>query len=200
MNDQASPKTTKQATRQTSKQATRRASDPILAHPAVQRVRQALLAAGLADTIIVMDEATHTAQAAAAALGCAVAEIAKSIIFRAASERAVLVITSGSHRVDDKKVAALINEKIGKADADFVREHSGFVIGGVAPLAHLRPPLVLMDEALLVHGHIYPAAGHPNSMFRIAPAELARIAGARIADIAQASAQPGAQPQAARST
>jgi prolyl-tRNA editing enzyme YbaK/EbsC (Cys-tRNA(Pro) deacylase) len=131
-----------------------------------------------------MDEATHTAQAAASALGCRLAEIAKSIIFRAGSGRAVLVITSGSNRVDDKKVAALLGEKMHKADAGFVREHSGFVIGGVAPIAHLRAPLVLMDEDLLQHPFIYPAAGHPNTMFRIAPKDLARIAAAPIAAIA----------------
>ena len=159
------------------------AHEIIQSHPSVLRVKRALREAGLPDTIIVMSEATHTAQAAAEALGCAVAEIAKSIIFRA-GERAVLVITSGKNRVDDKKVAALINEKIGKADADFVREQSGFVIGGVAPIAHQHPPIVLMDAELMHHVHVYPAAGHPNTMFRIAPHDLARIAGARIADIA----------------
>ena len=158
------------------------AHEIIQSHPAVLCVKRALREAGLPDTIIVMSEATHTAQAAAEALGCAVAEIAKSIIFRA-GEHAVLVITSGKNRVDDKKVAALINEKIGKADADFVREQSGFVIGGVAPIAHRRPPIVLMDEELMHHIHVYPAAGHPNTMFRIAPSDLARIAGARLADI-----------------
>ena len=159
------------------------AHEIIQSHPAVRRVKQALREAGLPDTIIVMSEATHTAQAAAEALGCTVAEIAKSIIFRT-GERAVLVITSGKNRVDDKKVVALINEKIGKADADFVREQSGFVIGGVAPIAHRHPPLVLMDAELMHHLHVYPAAGHPNTMFRIAPQDLARIAGARVADIA----------------
>lgn len=155
----------------------------IHSHPAVVRVKQALREAGLPDGVIVMPAATHTAQAAADALGCQVAEIAKSIIFRA-GDRAVLVITSGKHRVDERKVAALIGEKVGKADADFVREHSGFVIGGVAPLAHLRPPRVLMDEALMHHAQVYPAAGHPNTMFRIAPQDLARIASAQVADIA----------------
>ncbi len=158
-------------------------NESIASHPAVVRVMQALEAAGLPDTLIVMSEATHTAQAAAEALGCTLAEIAKSIIFRA-GERAVLVITSGSNRVDDKKVAALIHEKPGKADADFVRAQTGFVIGGVAPIAHLQPPIVLMDEDLMQHQHIYPAAGHPNTMFRITPQDLARIADARIADIA----------------
>lgn len=160
-------------------------NSPIHAHPAVQRVRDALAATGASFTITVMPEATHTAQAAADALGCAVAEIAKSIIFRSADDRAVLVITSGKNRVDDKKVAALIGQALGKADADFVRARTGFVIGGVAPLAHLEAPIVLLDEDLMAFPAVWPAAGHPNTMFRIDPAELVRITGAHVADIAQ---------------
>ncbi len=156
----------------------------IQSHTAVLRVRKALLQAGLAEDITVMPEATHTAQAAADALGCHVAEIAKSIIFRAADGRAVLVITSGSNRVDDKKVAQIIGQSLGKADADFVRVQTGFVIGGVAPLAHLFPPISLMDEDLLRYPSIWPAAGHPNTMFRIAPGDLIRVSEARVADIA----------------
>ncbi len=153
-------------------------------HPAVMRVAAALHAHGLADTIAVMPAAAHTAQAAAEALGCKLEAIAKSIIFRAADGRAVLVVTSGKNRVDDQKVAALIGEKIGKADAEFVREQTGFAIGGVAPIAHLNPPLVLMDEHLLTLVEVWPAAGHPNTMFRIAPHDLLCISGARIANIA----------------
>jgi len=156
----------------------------IHAHAAVVRVRDALLAAGLAADITVMPAATHTAQAAADALGCNVAEIAKSIIFRAQDGRAVLVITSGANRVDDRKVAAHIGQPLGKADADFVRAQTGFVIGGVAPLAHLVPPITLLDEDLLGYAMVWPAAGHPNTMFTIAPADLVRAAGAQVADIA----------------
>jgi prolyl-tRNA editing enzyme YbaK/EbsC (Cys-tRNA(Pro) deacylase) len=155
----------------------------VRAHPAVMRVRDSLIAAGLADTIIVMPQATHTAQAAAEALGCNVGEIAKSIIFRAESGHAVLVITSGKNRVDEEKVAALLGEKIGKADADFVRAATGFVIGGVAPMAHVEASTILLDEDLLQYTAIYPAAGHPNTMFRISPAELLRVTGARVSDI-----------------
>ena len=158
-------------------------SSAIHAYPGVIRVRAALQKHGLRDNIIVMPEATHTAQAAADALGCTVAEIAKSIIFRA-DERAVLVITSGKNRVDDKKVAALIGMTLSKADAEFVRAQTGFVIGGVAPLAHTFAPVVLMDRDLLAFERVWPAAGHPNTMFQIAPAKLAEIAQAEIADIA----------------
>jgi prolyl-tRNA editing enzyme YbaK/EbsC (Cys-tRNA(Pro) deacylase) len=155
----------------------------IFEHAGVTRVREALLAAQLEPNIIVMREATHTAQAAAKALGCDVAEIAKSIIFRSASGAAVLVITSGKNRVDEKKVIALIGEKIGKADADFVRAKTGYVIGGVSPLAHLVPPRVLIDEDLMTHANVYPAAGHPNTMFRIAPSRLVELTSAHIANI-----------------
>ena len=154
-------------------------------HAAVTRVRETLAAAGLADTITVMPEATHTALAAADALGRDVGEIAKSIIFRAEDGRTVLVITSGRNRVDEKKVATTLGQKIGKADADFVRAQTGFVIGGVAPLAHEVPPIALMDEDLFRYAAIWPAVGHPNSMFRISPQDLARVTCARVTDVAQ---------------
>lgn len=157
----------------------------IRAHPAVARVSAALHALGITDTLRVMPAATATAAAAAEALGCHVGEIAKSIVFRAADDRAVLVITSGVNRVDEKKVSALIGTKIGKADADFVLTQTGFVIGGVAPLAHLHPPIALIDADLMAHTAVFPAAGHPNTMFQIAPLDLARITGARIVDIAK---------------
>ena len=155
----------------------------IRTHPGVTRVREALVRHGFNDTIVVMPAATHTAQAAADALGCSIGEIAKSIIFRA-GERAVLVITSGKNRVDEKKVAALSGQVLTKADADFVRAQSGFVIGGVPPLAHTFPPIVFMDEDLLLFERVWPAAGHPNTMFHIAPQKLAQITAAQIADVA----------------
>ena len=158
-------------------------SNSIHAHAGVTRVRETLLRYGIKDSIIVMPTATHTAQAAADALGCSIGEIAKSIIFRA-GERAVLVITSGKNRVDDKKVAALIGLTLSKADADFVRAQTGFVIGGVAPLAHTVAPIVLMDQDLLAFERVWPAAGHPNTMFQISPKQLAEITQARVADIA----------------
>ena len=160
-------------------------SQTVHLHPGVSRVREALQLAGLTDTIVVMAEATHTAQAAADALGCDVGEIAKSIIFRAHDDRVVLVITSGRNRVDDQKVSRKIGQPVGKADADFVRAKTGFVIGGVAPLAHVFAPVTLMDEDLMRYSSIWPAAGHPNSMFSISPRDLARVTDAQVADIAQ---------------
>ncbi|MEQ1518954.1 MAG: YbaK/EbsC family protein [Usitatibacteraceae bacterium] len=159
------------------------ATNEIHAHPGVTRVREALLRHGLDDSIAAMPAATHTAQAAADALGCTIGEIAKSIIFRA-GERAVLVITSGKNRVDERKVAALTGLVLTKADADFVRAQTGFVIGGVPPMAHTCPPVVLMDEDLLAYARVWPAAGHPNTVFHIDPRRLADVTGAQVANVA----------------
>ena len=152
--------------------------------PSVVRVTLALRGAGLMQDIIVMADATHTAKAAADALGCDVAEIAKSIIFRAENGQAVLVITSGKNRVDDKKIAAIIGQKIGKADADFVKEKTGFAIGGVAPIAHLTPSITLLDADLQAFAYVYPAAGHPHTMFKMSPAKLVEMTNAQVADVA----------------
>ena len=112
------------------------------------------------------------------------AQIAKSVIFRATtSDRVVLVITSGANRVNEKRVVEEIGEKIGKADADFVKQRTGFSIGGVSPLGHLTPPITLLDADLLKFEQVFPAAGHPNTMFRIAPDELARLANAKVCPV-----------------
>ncbi len=148
----------------------------------VDRVRAALLAAGHPDTVTQFPEGTRTAADAAAAVGCTVAQIAKSIVFRAAS-RAVVVIASGANRVDAAKVSAAIGEKVRRADADWVREATGFAIGGVSPIGHLVPPILLFDRDLLALDPIWAAAGSPAHVFRTDPATLARITGARVADI-----------------
>ena len=153
-----------------------------------ERVRAALREAGFATEVRELAASTRSAAEAAAALGCAVAQIAKSIVFRAASGRAVLVIASGVNRIDEGKVAAALGEKIGKADAEFVRERTGFAIGGVAPLAHASPPLVLVDEDLFSFPVIWAAAGTPNSVFRLTPAELEAMSGGRRAEIRLAPA------------
>ena len=131
------------------------------------------------------DAGTRTAEDAAAAIGCTTAEIAKSLVFRSASGRSVLVIASGANRVDEKKVAALIGEPIGRADADFVREATGFAIGGVPPVGHATPPIVLIDEALMGFDQIWAAAGTPNAVFRLTPADLVALTHGTIAPIAR---------------
>jgi prolyl-tRNA editing enzyme YbaK/EbsC (Cys-tRNA(Pro) deacylase) len=160
-------------------------TDAIRNHPAVARVREALADADIDGPITVMPAATHTAQQAADALGISVGEIAKSIIFKAQDARAGLVITSGANRVDRIKVIAAIGQDISKADADFVRDKTGFVIGGVAPVGHVTTPIVLMDRDLLRYASVWPAAGHPNTMFKIAPSDLVRITGSTVHDIAE---------------
>jgi len=152
----------------------------------VDRVRAALLAAGHDDTIATFPEGTRTAADAAAAIGCTVAQIAKSVVFRARTaggDRAALVIASGVNRVDTGKVAALLGATLKRADADWVREHTGFAIGGVAPLGHLAVPLLVFDRDLLALHPIWAAAGTPHHVFRTEAALLARITGALVADV-----------------
>jgi prolyl-tRNA editing enzyme YbaK/EbsC (Cys-tRNA(Pro) deacylase) len=150
-----------------------------------QRVQDALQSLGSNAIIREHPEACRTSAEAAVVLGCMVAQIAKSVIFRGeTSGQSILVIASGANRVDAKKVEALADEAPGKANPDFVREHTGFVIGGVAPIAHMKPGKVFFDKDLLLFEAVFPAGGTPQAMFRIEPNELLRISGARLADIA----------------
>ena len=129
---------------------------------------------------------TRTAADAAAAIGCTVAQIAKSLIFRAAaSNRPVLVVASGVNRVDEAKVAEAVGEAIARADADFVREATGFAIGGVPPVGHANPPTVLIDGSLMAFAEIWAAAGTPNAVFRLTPADLVELTGGRVVAIAR---------------
>lgn len=152
--------------------------------PSAQRVADALSQAGISSTIVEYAVPARTSAQAAEVLGCAVAQIAKSLVFRAASGRAVLVIASGANRVDEARVAALIGEPIGKADAAFVREATGFAIGGIPPLAHAKPLTALVDRDLLGHAVVYAAGGTPHAMFPLSPAELLRVSGGTVADVA----------------
>jgi Cys-tRNA(Pro) deacylase len=135
--------------------------------------------------VLEFEVSTRTSQDAAAAIGCKVAEIAKSLIFKSAQGRAVLVIASGVNRVDEKKVRALLGSKIGRADADFVRDSTGYAIGGVPPVGHATPPIVLIDEDLQRFPVVWAAAGTPNAVFKIAPADLIRLTQGQVADIAR---------------
>jgi len=135
--------------------------------------------------IQILPASTRTAQDAADALHCNRAQIAKSIIFRALeSDRHVLVITCGDNRVSESKVAVLIGENIGKADAAFVRDKTGFVIGGVAPFAHRCEPIVLLDQTSARFDRMWAAAGTPNSIVAINTADLIKLCNGQIADIA----------------
>ena len=150
----------------------------------VERVRAALLAAGHPDTITTFPAGTHTAADAAAAVGCAVAQIAKSIVFRA-GDRPAVIITSGANRVDPARAAAALGVRLGRADADWVRAMTGFAIGGVAPVGHLSPPMLLLDEDLLALDPVWAAAGSPSHVFRTTAPELRRITGAAVAQVRQ---------------
>ncbi len=130
-------------------------------------------------------EGTRTAQDAAAAIGCDVAQIVKSLIFRRTETGGpVLVVASGANRVDEQKIAALLGEPIGKADAAFVREQTGFAIGGVPPAGHARPIETIVDEDLLRLDEIWAAAGTPRDVFPLTPDELLTLTSGRVADVA----------------
>ena len=154
----------------------------------VQRVARALQAAGHPHLPVMLDDAARTAQQAADALGVQVGQIAKSIIFRRKEDdAAVLVITSGDRRVDEKKVAAQVG-RIGRADAEFVRQRTGFAIGGVSPVAHATPAVTLIDRELFRFDEIWAAAGHPHGVFKLRPDDLVHLTGAPVADIDQPAA------------
>ena len=154
--------------------------------PAAARVQQLLSEMGLATDVIEFAETTKTSEDAAQQIGCSVAQIAKSLIFRARqTNRPVLVIASGVNRVDEKALETLLGEKIGKADADFVRDKTGYAIGGVAPIGHASPPVTFIDEDLLKLETIWAAAGTPFAVFRLTPADLVRLTGGRVATLAQ---------------
>ena len=152
----------------------------------VQRVARVLQQHGHPHGPVMLDDAARTAQQAADALGIAVGQIAKSIIFRRkADDAAVLVFTSGDRRVDEKKVDALVG-KTGRADAEFVKARTGYSIGGVAPIAHVQPPVTLIDRELFRFEEIWAAAGHPHGVFKLRPHDLERLTGgAPVADVAQ---------------
>jgi prolyl-tRNA editing enzyme YbaK/EbsC (Cys-tRNA(Pro) deacylase) len=151
----------------------------------VQRVARALQEKGHPHAPVMLQDAVRTAQQAADALGIAVGQIAKSIIFRRKSDdSAVLVITSGDRRVDEKKVDAIVG-KTGRADAEFVKSRTGYSIGGVSPVAHLQAPVTLIDSELFRFDEIWAAAGHPHGVFRLRPHDLERLTGAPVADVVQ---------------
>ncbi len=152
-----------------------------------QRVAQALAQLGHPHAPVFLDVAARTAQEAADALSISVGQIAKSIIFRRKSDdSAVLVITSGDKRVDERKVATLVGP-VGRADAEFVKTRTGFTIGGVSPVAHAQPPVTLIDRELFRFDVIWAAAGHPNGVFPLSPQQLERLTGAPVEDVTLAS-------------
>jgi prolyl-tRNA editing enzyme YbaK/EbsC (Cys-tRNA(Pro) deacylase)/predicted Fe-S protein YdhL (DUF1289 family) len=154
----------------------------------VQKVAQLLQDKEHPHAPVMLDAAARTAQQAADALGVGVGQIAKSIVFRRKSDdAAVLVVTSGDQRVDEKKLEAIVcpdGKRLGRADAEFVKVKTGFSIGGVSPLAHATPVVLLIDQSLFRFDQIWAAAGHPNAVFQLAPADLEWMTGAPVVDVA----------------
>lgn len=152
--------------------------------PSALRVQEALAAAGITCRVVELPASTRSAREAAAAIGCKVEEIAKSIVFRrAGSGEPVLVIASGTRRIDEARVARLLGVEIEKADADFVRETTGFAIGGVPPIGHLRPIETLIDVGLLEYPEVWAAAGTPHAVFSLTPRQLVEITGGRVEEV-----------------
>lgn len=155
-----------------------------VSHPTAVRIQQLLVEAGIGSDVVEFEQPTRTCAEAATAIGCSVAEIAKSVVFRGqASGQAVVVVASGNNRVCEQKVAQLVGEKLGRADANFVREATGFVIGGVAPLGHTKSVKILLDADLQQFQRMWAAAGTPFAVFPLTPPQLSRLTGAAWSDI-----------------
>lgn len=149
----------------------------------VQRVADALEQLGIQVEITEFSESTRTAEEAAAAVNSSVGQIVKSLVFLA-GDRPVLALVSGANRVDTGKLAAITGGKITRANADVVRETTGFSIGGVPPVGHVTTLLTYLDCDLLQYERVWAAAGTPNAVFPIAPDDLQRVTGAEVADLA----------------
>lgn len=159
-------------------------SEPLSA--SAQKVQESLKGLGMNCRVVELPGSTRTAADAASAVGCRVEQIAKSIIFRGkTSGKPVMVIASGSNRVNEKKLRDLISEPVKKADADFVRQHTGFAIGGVPPVGHANPIEIFIDQDLMRHEEIWAAAGTPHAVFKLSPQELAAMTQGKTVDIAQ---------------
>ena len=152
--------------------------------PSARKVQEAIASLGLANRVVELPHPVRTAADAAAAVGCDVRQIAKSLIFMTkGSKRPILVVTSGVNRVNEETMATLVGEPIAPARADFVREQTGFAIGGVPPLGHRQPLETFLDLDLMGLEEIWAAAGHPNALFRVTPDELLLMSNARVVSV-----------------
>lgn len=155
-------------------------------HPTALRLQALLQAAGHDAAVVEFDQPTRTSAEAAQAIGCSVAEIAKSVVFRRRGDgRAVVVVACGDQRVSEKKVKALVGGPIERAEAEFVRQSTGYAIGGVSPLGQPGEVILLLDALLQRFATVWAAAGTPFSVFPVAPADLQRLTGAQWADVHQ---------------
>jgi prolyl-tRNA editing enzyme YbaK/EbsC (Cys-tRNA(Pro) deacylase) len=152
--------------------------------PSSQKVQDALNARGYSFKVIESEQHTRTAQQAAEAVGCTLGQITKSLIFKGqTSGKPILVLTSGSNRVDEARISAYAGEPIGRADPEFVRAVTGFAIGGVPPLGHAQPMETYLDEDLMQYPTIWAAAGTPNSLFELTPEALKAMTSGQVAQV-----------------
>jgi prolyl-tRNA editing enzyme YbaK/EbsC (Cys-tRNA(Pro) deacylase) len=166
-------------------------------HPRVAAIAELLAAAGARGEVREVPAGARTAAEAAAGLGVAVGAIANSLVF-AAGGQPLLVLTSGAHRVDTARVAALLGvPRVQRADAGFVREHTGQPIGGVAPVGHPAPIGTLVDVELARHEQVWAAAGHPSAVFPTTYEELLRLTGGTPAEVGDGPPADVPQPAAA---
>ena len=149
-----------------------------------RKVQEILQNRGFTSEVVELPDSTRTAKEAAQAIGCQVEQIVKSLIFRTLdSDKPVLVVASGTNRVNEQRLGELLGETIGKADANFVRQHTGFAVGGVPPLGHSEPIRTFIDEDLLQYAQIWAAAGTPFAVFRLTPTELQEMTGGDVVAI-----------------
>jgi prolyl-tRNA editing enzyme YbaK/EbsC (Cys-tRNA(Pro) deacylase) len=149
-----------------------------------QKVQEALKDMGMSLSVVELPGSTRTAVEAAQAVGCQVGQIVKSLVFKTKrNRRPILVLASGQNRVDEQRLEKLIEEPLGKADADFVRQHTGFVIGGVPPVAHSEELETYIDEDLMMHQELWAAAGTPHAVFCLTPQDLVKITSGRVVRI-----------------
>lgn len=149
-----------------------------------QNVQDALSKKGIQTQVVELPSSTRTAEEAAKTIGCEVAQIVKSLIFRTKeTSKPILVLASGINRVNEKTISSLVGEKIEKADAVFTREKTGFVIGGVPPVGHKEPIETFIDEDLLQYKELWAAAGTPNAVFNLESAQLQNLTGGKVVSI-----------------
>ena len=149
-----------------------------------QRVQDVLITFGLSNQVMELPASTRSSADAAKAVGCRVGQIAKSIVFQGEkTHQPVLVIASGANRINEQRIQGVLGEPIGKADAEYVRSHTGFVVGGVPPVGHAEKMAIFIDEDLLNYEEIWAAAGTPNAVFRLIPQDLVKVTGGRVVSI-----------------
>ncbi|MGD1995309.1 MAG: YbaK/EbsC family protein [Anaerolineae bacterium] len=157
---------------------------PAALSPSARKVQEALRELGFSYEVTELPQTTRTATDAARAVGCQVGQIVKSLVFKTeSSHRPILVIASGPNRVNEEKIAEFLSEPVAMADADFVRERTGFAIGGVPPVGHRQRLETFIDEDLLEYERVWAAAGTPNAVFSLDPADLTKMSGGRVVSI-----------------